>query len=63
MATLTPPRSPLQRVTEMDEVLHIWAKALGCPANQVTDVVHRAGLPIEEKFWNSIARGGGNSRR
>jgi hypothetical protein len=47
----------------MDEVLHIWAKALGCPANQVTDVVRRAGLPIEEKFWNSIARGGGNSRQ
>jgi hypothetical protein len=41
----------------MDEVLRVWAKALGCPMNQVTDVVRRAGLPIEEKFWYSIARG------
>ena len=66
MATLAlphSPHSPLQRTTEMDEVLRIWAKALGCPMDQVTDVVRRAGLPIEEKFWYSIARGRGNSRR
>jgi hypothetical protein len=63
MATLTPLRSPLQHAAEMDKVLRIWAKALGCPMNQVTDVVRRAGLPIEEKFWYSIARGAGNSRR
>ena len=49
----------LQRATETDEVLHVWAKALGCPADQVTDVVRRAGLPIE-KLWKSIAGGDRN---
>ena len=55
MATFTPPPSPIQRATELDEVLRVWGKALGCPTNQVTDVVRRAGLPIE-KLWNSMNR-------
>ena len=53
MATRTTPPSPLQRATEINEVLRVWAQAIGCPVNQVTDVVGRAGLPME-KLWNSI---------
>ena len=53
MATRTTNPSPLQRATEMNDVLRVWAQALGCPVNQVTDVVRRAGLPME-KLWNSM---------
>ena len=53
MATGTMHPSPLQRAAEVNDVLRVWAKAIGCPVNQVTDVVRRAGLPME-KLWNSI---------
>ena len=39
MATQTTQPSPLQRAAEMNEVLRVWAQAIGCPVNQVTDVV------------------------
>ena len=53
MEPLAASRSPLQRAAEINEVLRIWASAFGCSTHQVTDVVARAGLPIE-KLWNSI---------
>lgn len=53
MNTATTPPSPRQRAAEMFEVLRVWANALGCSPQQVTDVVARAGLPME-KLWNSI---------
>jgi len=40
----------------MFEVLRVWANALGCTPQQVTDVVAKAGLPME-KLWNSIDAG------
>jgi len=42
----------------MNEVLRVWAQAIGCPVNQVTDVVRKAGLPME-KLWNSMSAGSG----
>ena len=48
------PPSPLDRAEAMHRVLRIWAKAIGCSTAQVTDVVTRAGLPME-KLWNSLA--------
>ena len=53
MSTQTPPLSPLQRAAEMNAVLRVWASALGCRTSQVTEVVRRAGLPME-KLWNSM---------
>ena len=58
MATRTTQPSPLQRAAEMNEVLCVWAQAIGCPVNQVTDVVRKAGLPME-KLWNSMSAGSG----
>ena len=58
MATQTTQPSPLHRAVEMNEVLRVWAQAIGCPVNQVTDVVRKAGLPME-KLWNSMNAGSG----
>jgi hypothetical protein len=43
----------LQHAVATNETLGIWASALGCAPSEVTEVVRRAGLPIE-KLWNSI---------
>jgi hypothetical protein len=56
MNTANLPPSPRQRAAEMFEVLRVWANALGCTPQQVTDVVAKAGLPME-KLWNSIDAG------
>ena len=53
MDTNEMPPSPRQRAAEMFEVLRVWGNALGCNPLQVTEVVARAGLPME-KLWNSI---------
>jgi len=37
----------------MFEILRVWGSALGCNPLQVTEVVAKAGLPME-KLWNSI---------
>ncbi|MEO5764798.1 MAG: hypothetical protein ABIR52_05760 [Casimicrobiaceae bacterium] len=45
--------SPRHAAAVTHHVLGVWARALGCREDQVTDVLSRAGLPIE-KLWNSI---------
>ena len=44
-----------ERSAALSEVLHVWARAFGCPVNEVTSVAVKAGVPIE-KLWNSIRR-------
>jgi hypothetical protein len=56
MATITEIPTPLQRAAQVNQVLAIWARAFGCSAGEVTNVVRRAGLPME-KLWNSISAG------
>ena len=55
MTNLRSSPSSIQRASHVDEVLRAWANAIGCSANQVTEVARRAGLPIE-KLWHSIDR-------
>jgi hypothetical protein len=55
-ATMNTPSSslsPSQRAAGIQDVLRVWASALGCSTAQVTDVVSKSGLPME-KLWNSI---------
>jgi len=52
-ANMLPP-SPRERAAAIDAALRVWAKAIGCSTSQVTDVITRAGLPME-KLWNSVA--------
>jgi len=56
MTPNTLPPSPRIAPAAVDAALRIWAKAIGCSTNQVTDIVTRAGLPME-KLWNPCGRG------
>ena len=56
MATVTEINTPFQRAAQVNQVLVIWARAFGCPVSEVTNVVRRAGLPMD-KLWNSISAG------